>query len=153
MEPREYSVAADHNPEFIGEIGFDPAFSVRIEHEPAVVIDGPQGERIFRKVTGGTVKGKINGTFYPHGTGEYSLERSDGVIDVNAHLLMRDENGEWIYLHNTGYERPDGYYRVTSWVDADVRGKHAWVLGVFFIGSGMLAADGRSTTIDYYEVT
>jgi hypothetical protein len=42
---------------------------------------------------------------------------------------------------------------VTNWVDADVRGEHDWVLGLFFIGKGRPSDDGESITIDYYEVT
>ena len=153
MEPRELSVAADHGAEFIAPIGFEPAFTVRVQHLAAERIAGPHGTRLFRKVTGGTVNGRIAGTLYANGGGEYSLARRDGTTDVNAHVLLRDAAGEWIYLHNQGFLRRDGYYRVTSWVDADVRGKYAWVSGLFFIGSGRLAADGRSTTIDYFEVT
>ena len=148
-----FAVPADHAPELIAEVGFEPAFSVTIEHDPAEEIAGPHGTRLFGKVTGGTVKGRIGGTLYPDGGGEYSLLRPDGTTDVSAHLLLRDERGEWLYLRNQGFARDDGYYRVTSWVDADVRGKHAWVLGLFFIGSGRRADDGRSTTIDYYEVS
>jgi hypothetical protein len=153
MLPREHAVAADHGSEFVAAIGFEPAFTVSIEHAPAERIAGPHGTRLFRKVTGGTVSGRIAGTLYANGAGEYSLVRHDGTTDVSAHLLLRDTAGEWIYLHNQGFARRDGYYRVTSWVDADVRGHHAWVAGLFFIGSGRVAADGRSTTIDYYEVT
>ncbi len=153
MEPREHTVAADHGAEYIAAVGFEPAFSVSLEHDAPESIAGPHGTRLFRKVTGGSVRGRIAGTVYPNGAGEYSLGRADGTIDVSAHLLLRDAGGEWLYLHNQGFARTDGYYRVTSWVDADVRGEHAWVTGLFFIGSGRLAADGRSTTIDYYEVT
>ncbi len=147
-----FAIRADHDPSLIAGIGFEPAFSVTIEHDPVLEIDGPHGTRQFGKVTGGVVKGRIAGTLYPDGGGEYSLLRADGTTDISAHLLLRDEGGEWLYLRNQGFARPDGYYRVTSWVDADVRGKHGWVLGLFFIGSGRRAADGRSTTIDYYEV-
>jgi hypothetical protein len=153
MEPRTHAVAADHGADFIAPVGFEPAFSVTIEHDPPDEIAGPHGTRLFRKVTGGEVRGKIAGSIYPNGAGEYSLARDDRTIDVSAHLLLRDAAGEWVYLYNQGYLRPDGYYRVTSWVDADVRGDYGWTSGLFFIGSGRLAADGRSTTIDYYEVT
>lgn len=149
------SVPADRGEEFIADLGFEPAFTVTLEYAPAERFHSPRGDRIFKRIDGGSISGRINGTVYPDGAGEYSLGREDGVIDVDGHVLLRDdsEQGEWLYLRNIGYRRPDGYYRVTSWVDADVRGQHDWVQGLFFIGVGRPAADGRSITITYYEVT
>lgn len=153
MLERQFSVAADHDAKFIADVGFDPAFKVTIEHDRVVSIAGPGGTRLYRKITGGTIAGRLEGTLYPHGAGEYSLLRADGVTDVRTHVMLRTADGEWLYLYNMGYARSDGYYRVTSWVDADVRGQHSWVAGLFFIGTGKLAADGRSTTLQYFEVT
>lgn len=148
------SVPADHGAEYVADLDFEPAFSVTLQLAPAETFHSPRGDRIFRRIEGGTISGRITGTVYPNGAGEYSQRREDAVIDVDAHVLLRDDSaqGEWLYLRNLGYSRPDGYYRVTSWVDADVRGRHDWVLGLFFIGVGRPAADGRSVTIDYFEV-
>lgn len=153
MLEREFSEAIDHGEEYIADVGFEPAFAVTIEHEVAEPVAGPSGTRLFRKITGGDIGGRLKGTVYPHGAGEYSLLRPDGVTEVSTHVVLRGEDGQWFYLYNMGYARPDGYYRVTSWVDADVRGDLDWVAGLFFIGTGKLAADGRSTTIRYFEVT
>lgn len=149
------SIPSDRDPELVAEIGFEPAFTVVLELAPAETFHTPRGDRIFRRIDGGTVEGRISGNVYPDGAGEYSLRREDGVIDVDAHILLRDDSvqQEWLYLRNIGYRRPDGYYRVTSWVDADVRGANDWVLGLFFIGVGRPSDDGRSLTIDYFEVT
>ena len=153
MLERQYAVAADHGSEFIADVGFDPAFSLAIEHDPAEAIAGPSGTRQFRKITGGRLTGRLAGSIYPNGGGEYSLLRPDGVSEINSHVILRADDGQWLYLYHMGYARPDGYYRVTSWVDADVRGELDWVAGLFFIGTGTMAADGRSTTINYFEVT
>jgi len=40
---------------------------------------------------------------------------------------------------------------VTSWVDADVRGEHDWVLGLLFLGIAEPREKDR-LTIRYYEV-
>ena len=37
------------------------------------------------------------------------------------------------YLYNMGFARPDGYHRITAWVDTDVRGNLEWTAGLFFI--------------------
>lgn len=148
-------VPADRDPQYVAAIGFEPAFSVTLEYAPAEIFATPRGERIFRKIDGGMVSGRIAGSVYPNGGGEYSLRRDDGVVDLDAHILLRDDSAqaEWLYLRNIGYRRPDDYYRVTAWVDADVRGTHDWVLGLFFIGIGKPTEDGRSIIIDYFEVT
>ncbi|MEO5706299.1 MAG: DUF3237 family protein [Alteraurantiacibacter sp.] len=148
------SVAADQGAEYVADLGFEPAFTVTLDYAPVETFHSPRGDRVFRRITGGSVSGRITGSVYPSGGGEYSQRREDAVVDVDAHVLLRDDSAqaEWLYLRKIGYSRPDGYYRVTTWVDADVRGQHGWVLGLFFIGVGRLAADGRSLTIDYYEV-
>lgn len=153
MLEREFSESIDHGDEFIADVGFAPAFTVTIEHDLAEPIAAPGGTRLFRKITGGRISGRIEGTLYPDGAGEYSVLRPDGVTEISTHVMLRAQDGQWLYLYNMGYARPDGYYRVTSWVDADVRGTHDWVAGLFFIGTGKMAADGRSTAIDYFEVT
>lgn len=145
-------VPSDREPQFIAPIDFAPAFTVTLQYDVEHRTVTPHGERIFRKIRGGTVTGRIEGTVYPNGAGEYSIAHEDGVIDIDGHILLRDAQGEWLYLRNIGYSRPDGYARVTSWVDADVRGNHIWALGLFFIGSISEARDGGSATITYCEV-
>lgn len=147
----DLAISADRAPEFVGKIGFEPVFEVTLERGPRHREQTPHGARIFRKITGGTVSGKIEGTVYPQGGGEFSLVRDDGITDTGEHLLVRDRKGEWLYIRNIGYARPDGYHRMTSWVDADVRGEHTWVLGLLFLGVAEPAANG-ATTIRYYEV-
>jgi hypothetical protein len=152
MVERNLTEAIDHGDEFIADIGFEPAFTLTIEHDVAERIAGPGGTRLFRKINGGTITGRITGTIYGNGGGEYSLLRPDGVTEISEHVLLRTQTGEWLYLFNMGYARPDGYHRTTSWVDTDVRGQLEWTAGLFFIGMGHMAADGRSTTIHYFEV-
>lgn len=145
------AIPTDRDPALVAEVGFAPAFSVTLEYDEQAQVQTPRGGRIYHRIAGGSVSGRITGTVYPTGAGEYSLQRGDGVIDHRGYVLLRDEAGEWVYLHNMGYQRPDGYFRVTSWVDADVRSRHSWVLGLFFIGIGRPAGP-KSVTIDYYEV-
>lgn len=147
----DLAIPGDRSPDLVAPIGFAPAFTLLLEYGERHLEQTPHGGRLLRKITGGSISGKIAGTVYPQGAGEYSLVRDDGVTDVNEHVLVRDAGGEWIYIRNIGYARHDGYYRVTSWVDADVRGSHDWVLGLLFLG--MAEPDGEDRlTIRYYEV-
>ncbi len=130
----DFVIPADRSPDLVANIGFAPAFELTLGFGESRIEETPRGKRIFRPIAGGTISGKIEGAVYPQGAGEYSIARADGVIDIGAHVLVRDRQGEWLYIRNIGYQRPDGYYRVTSWVDADVRSQHNWVLGLFFLG-------------------
>ena len=145
------AVAADRGEEFIAAIGFAPAFVITLEYGEVHSEITPRGTRIFRKITGGSVSGRIEGSVYPQGAGQYSRLRSDGVTDVGEHILVRDAKGEWLYIRNLGFQRSDGYHRVTAWVDADARGDHNWVLGLFFVGK-VEPLTGNTVRLTYCEV-
>lgn len=147
----EFVIPADRDAKLIADIGFKPAFSLTLLYETPHAYQSPHGERLFKQISGGSISGRLEGTVYPHGAGEYSLRRGDRVTDIDGHVLVRDAKGEWVYIRNKGYARADGYWRVTSWVDADVRGDYSWVLGLFFIGVGRPTANG-GLKIDYSEV-
>ena len=134
-----------------GKVDFDFAFQLTLDYDGPYHTATPHGERMYRGITDGSVRGRINGTVYPNGGGEFGLKRDDGVEDLNAHILLRAENGEWLYLKNLGYSREDGYYRTCSWVDADARGNYTWTQGAIFIGTGTESGDGTQVTITYYE--
>ncbi len=147
----QFMIPADRSADLVGQIGFQPAFELTLEFDRSRVEETPHGKRIFNLIRGGTISGKIEGTVYPQGAGEYSLQRDDGVIDVNGHVILRDNGGEWMYLRNIGYARPDGYRRLTSWVDTDVRSEHNWVLGLLFVGIAT-PIEGNGMKIRYFEV-
>lgn len=145
------SAPGDRDRSLIAPIGFAPAFTLTLRFETMPEERTPHGGRIMRKIIGGEIAGRITGSVYPSGGGEYSLRRDDGVIDHHSHVMLRTEEGEWFYIRNMGYVRPDGYERVTSWVDVDVRSAHNWTLGLFFIGFVTNAEYDVSRTA-YFEV-
>jgi hypothetical protein len=147
----DFVIPEDRDPSLIGEIGFAPAFHLTLEYDGRHIEETPHGDRILRRITGGTIFGRIEGTVYPHGAGEFSLRREDGVTDINGHVLLQDDSGEWFYIRNIGYSREDGYFRVSSWVDVDVRGQYGWALGLLFVGIARPSENG-GLAIDYYEV-
>ena len=135
-----------------GSVGFEHAFDLTLEYDGPYETATPRGGRVYKGIIGGSLSGRINGTVYPQGGSEFPLRREDGVEDLNSHVLLRADNGEWLYLRALGYDRPDGYYRCVAWIDADVRGKHTWTQGVLFIGTGDESDDGKHITIHYYEL-
>jgi hypothetical protein len=129
----ELSIPLDREPRFVAPIGFEPAFEVRLDFEPVRSEQTPHGERRMRKIIGGSITGKIAGSVYPNGGGDYLLGRSDGATDLTriSSCGMTGANGSTSAISamrgRTGTS-------VTSWVDADVRSDHNWVLGLFFVG-------------------
>jgi hypothetical protein len=107
----DLSIPLDREPRFVAPIGFEPAFEVRLDFEPVRREQTPHGERRMRKIIGGSITGKIAGSVYPNGGGDYLLGRSDGVTDLHTHIVLRDDRGEWLYIRNIGYARTDGYQR------------------------------------------
>lgn len=136
----------------LGKVGFESAFDLTLEYDGPYVTQTARGGRIYKGIIGGKITGRINGTVYPRGGSEFPLRRDDGVEDLNSHIMLRADNGEWLYLRALGYDRPDDYYRTVAWIDADVRGRHTWTQGVLFIGIGEESADGKGIIIHYYEL-
>lgn len=146
-----YHVPSDHDDENVREIGFALAFQVELELAGTPAFETPRGDRLFQAITGGQITGRIFGTVYPHGGAQFGVRHQDWTSDIVGHILLRDEDGEWLYIRNLAIARQDGYWRATAWVDADVRGKHAWTASLFFVGIGRPNGNG-GMSIAYYEV-
>jgi hypothetical protein len=135
----------------VGEVGLDYAFQIELELEERHESRTARGTRIYQGIMGGRVRGaKLNGAVYTQGHGDYGLARDDGVVDLNTHFAL-NVDGEWIYVRHFGYERPDGYVRVSAYFDSDLRGKHAELNNSVFIATGEPSADGRRIVFTYYE--
>ncbi len=62
----------------------------------------PSGERRFVPLGGGTVRGpELNGTLVAGGV-DWQLARSDGVLEIAAHYVIRSEDGALIEVKSEG---------------------------------------------------
>lgn len=134
-----------------GKINLKYAFQITIEYSGKYETDTPRGGRVYQEIVGGTVEGRLNGRVYPKGGGGFPAVRPDGVQDLNAHILLRANNGEWLYVRHFGYRRPDGYYRIAAYMDADERGEHTWINETVFLATASESEDGLEATFTYYE--
>ncbi len=133
----------------IGAVAMVYAFRLEARFDPAHV-EG--GRRVFQGITGGTITGPgLTGTVYPDSGGENGVIRADGTHDLSARFMVRDAKGEWLYFNHVGYARPDGYYRLQAYFDADAGGPYAWLNDAVMIGSATASGDGRDVTIDYHQ--
>ena len=66
----------------------------------------PTGERRVVPFRGGTFEGRdgLRGTLAPGGV-DWQLARPDGVLEIDAHYLLRTEQGEPIEVRSTGLRK------------------------------------------------
>jgi len=82
---------------------FAPMAQVRCEVDALVTLGpGPYGERRYVPLLGGTVTGpELNGTIVPGGV-DWQVARSDGVLDIGAHYVIKAADGALIEVQSNG---------------------------------------------------
>lgn len=80
-----------------------PMTHIRCEVEALVSLGAaPCGERRFVPLGGGTVRGpELNGTLVSGGV-DWQVARSDGVLEIAAHYVIRAEDGALIEVKSEG---------------------------------------------------
>jgi hypothetical protein len=135
----------------MGDVKLDYAFRLRAQYDPPRLSPTPKGEFRYQDILSGEVRGEhLNATVYPDSGGQYDTVRADRVRDVDAHFILKAENGEWIYMEHVGYRRPDGYYRAIAYVDADAKGAYEWLNNTTFVVTATESADQREVVFYYY---
>ena len=136
----------------LGEVRLEYAFQLRAHYDPPAVSHTPKGAFRYQDITSGEVRGAhLNATVYPDSGGQYDTLRSDKTRDVDAHFILKADNGEWIYMEHVGYRRPDGYYRAIAYVEADTKGAYDWVNNTTFVVTAQESPDQREVVFYYYS--
>ena len=80
-----------------------PMTRLRVELKPQVSLGAaPGGERRYVPLLGGTATGpELNGRIIEGGV-DWQTLRSDGVLEINAHYVIRSEDGALIEVTSTG---------------------------------------------------
>jgi len=95
---------------------------------------------------GSTVSGpRLNGTLVDYSGADWPVIRTDGVVELNAHYMIRADDGALIYIRNLGYvhgplARPGHpplapYFRCTPYFRAP-DGPHEWLNRTVIVGIG-----------------
>lgn len=134
-----------------GEVRLDYAFVLKAQYDPPQVSPTPKGAFRYQDITSGEVRGeRLNAAVYPDSGGQYDTVREDRVRDVDAHFILKADNGEWIYVEHVGYRRPDGYYRAIAYIDADAKGAYDWLNNTTFVVTAKESSDQREVEFYYY---
>jgi Protein of unknown function (DUF3237) len=135
----------------LGKVELEYAFQLRARFDAPHVSKTPKGDFRYQDITSGDVRGeRLTATVYADSGGQYDTVRPDRVRDVDAHFILKAENGEWIYVEHVGYRRQDGYYRAIAYIDADTKGAHDWLNNTTFVVTAKESADEREVVFYYY---
>src|SRR5215469_3811570 len=135
----------------LGEVRLEYAFELRAHCHPPHKSHTPKGDFRYQDITSGEVKGeRLNAQIEPDSGGQYDTVRADRIRDVDAHFMLKAENGEWIYMEHVGYRRADGYYRAIAYVEAETKGAYDWLNNTTFVVTAQESADQREVVFHYY---
>jgi hypothetical protein len=135
----------------LGKIQLEYAFSLAAHYDPPQESHTPRGTFRYQDIISGEVSGaRITATVYPDSGGQYDTVRGDHVRDVDAHFMLKCDNGEWIYMEHVGYRRTDGYYRAIAYIETDLKGAYEWMNNTTFVVTAKESADQREVMFHYY---
>lgn len=115
------------------------------------------GSQGYTPPIGGTISGpKLSGTVVPHSGADYPLVRADGVIELNAHYMLKADDGTLIYIMNKGYLVPSGggqpsYFRITPYFRVP-EGPHDWLARTCIVGGGERRSGPDRSLFRYYAL-
>ena len=123
--------------------------------------------RGFVGLQGGEVLGpRLTGQVVPNSGGDWPRMWSSGLVEFEAHYMLKADDGTPIYIHNRGlaYSSPEviarieagettdpaeTYCRITPRFEVEA-GPHEWLNRTIFVG--VAERRGSSTFFDYYAV-
>jgi hypothetical protein len=135
----------------IGEVRLEYAFQLTAHYDPARVSQTPKGSFRYQDIASGEIRGeRLNAAVYPDSGGQYDTVRPDKIRDVDAHFMLKADNGEWVYMEHVGYRRPDGYCRTIAYVEADTKGAYDWLNNTTFVVTAQESSDQREVVFHYF---
>ncbi len=134
-------------------------------------VDQAGSELGFVLIDEGVIEGpRLNGKVVPHSGGDWAKIRPSGVVVHQAHYILQADDGEHIYMRNSGYhaypgkewigrlgEAPEDlraadYFRLTP-VFETAAPQHEWLTRTIIVGAGERRTNPDHSVFDYYAVT
>ncbi len=118
------------------------------------------GRQGYTPAIGGTISGpRLTGSVVPHSGADYATVRTDGVIELKAHYILRADDGAGIYIENRGYlvrakpgESQPSYFKLTPYFRAP-EGPHDWLNRTVIVGGGERRTNPDRSLFRYYALT
>ena len=125
---------------------YRPLITLRLSTAPTQDIGGgPHGTRVTFPITGGSFEGdRLRGKVLPGGD-DWTLKRSDGVIELDLRVTLETDDGALIYMTFEGL-RDDGvpgapYFRTLPRFETS-EPKYSFLNRLLAVGTGEIHADG-----------
>ncbi len=135
----------------IGRIELEYAFRLTARYDPAHESHTPRGTFRYQDIVSGELTGaRVTAAVYPDSGGQYDIVRADRIRDVDAHFMLKADNGEWLYMEHIGYRRTDGYYRAIAYIETDLKGAYEWMNNTTFVVTAKESTDQREVVFYYY---
>jgi len=133
---------------------YDHAFDIRINFDRRWSLGPVSGGAMHGYTSVGegcTVEGPLlNGALVDHSGADWPVVRTDGVVELNAHYMIRTDDDVLIYIRNLGYvhgplrtadqsaDEPPAikpYFRCTPYFRAP-EGRYGWLNRTVIVGVG-----------------
>jgi hypothetical protein len=112
---------------------------------------GPHGRRVTFPITGGSFAGdRLRGKVLPGG-GDWTVERSDGVTELDLRITLETDDGALIHMTFEGI-RDDGapgapYFRTVLRFET-AESKYSFLNHLLAVGAGEIRTDGPVHVIE-----
>jgi hypothetical protein len=128
-----------------------PLMTLRLTTAPVQKVgDGPHGTRVTFPITGGSFEGdRLRGKVLPGGD-DWTVTRSDGVIELDMRVTLQTEDGALIHMTFEGIRDDAGgapYFRTLPRFET-AEPKYAFLNRLLAVGAGEIRADGPVHVID-----
>jgi hypothetical protein len=129
-----------------------PLMTLRLDTAPTQDVGaGPRGMRVTFPITGGSFEGdRLRGKVLPGG-GDWTVKRSDGVVELDLRITMETDDGALIHMTFEGI-RDDAaaggpYFRTLPRFET-AEPKYSFLNRMLAVGAGEIRADGPVHVID-----
>jgi len=129
-----------------------PLMILRLNTAPTQNVGaGPHGMRVTFPITGGSFEGdRLRGTVLPGGD-DWTVKRSDGVVELDLRITMETDDGALIYMTFEGI-RDDGapgapYFRTVPRFET-AEPKYSFLNRLLAVGSVEIRSDGPVHVIE-----
>jgi len=129
-----------------------PLMVLRLTTAPTQNIGaGPHGTRVTLPITGGSFEGdRLRGKVLPGGD-DWTVERADGVIELDLRITLETDDGALIHMTFEGI-RDDGargapYFRTLPRFETAAP-KYSFLNRLLAVGAGEIRADGPAHVIE-----
>ena len=129
-----------------------PLMTLRLNTAPKQNIGaGPRGTRVTLPITGGSFEGeRLRGQVLPGG-GDWTLLRSDGVLELDLRITLKTEDEAIIHMTFEGIraDRAAGtpYFRTLPRFET-AAAKYSFLNRMLAVGTGEITADGPVHVIE-----